>query len=580
MSARPPAARSWRGSWERDPSHWPLPLTPAFRSFYWPWQAAAFAAMFAESGFIARGVRWRDLDGYGYFQGVPVGGWTPPRRLTPLLARGWRLHPALRSRVHRAARQADGRHDRALLARWEGEWKLRVAAELAEALATDLAALDERALATHLRRVCARAAAYVTIHFLLHGAIAPAVARLDRLCRATPALAAIAATDLLMGLSAASSRPGWALADLATMLRARPALRERLEQAGDVAVEQLEQIDAEFGGAFRSWIGEFGHRVTARYEFVAPTLAEQPERVLRLARDLAARPAEPNREQAVHVRRETLVAEARARLGAGPARAEFEEALAAAQRAYPVRDGNTVLTFGANFAVVRYALLEVGRRWAGSVLDQADDVFFLTGSEIMAGIERGRPAAADSIGLHARARRRTWEAAVSAPPPPVFIGPPAYDPPLAAFPSAVADRYRGLLWYLRTVQALAGSEPEPAASPLAPTERVELRGLGAVRGRYQGRARVVLDESQFERVEAGDVLVCPITSPAWSLLFPLLGALVTDHGGVLSHPAVIAREYGLPAVVATGDATRRIPDGARVTVDGDAGTVMVEGEIG
>jgi pyruvate,water dikinase len=73
------------------------------------------------------------------------------------------------------------------------------------------------------------------------------------------------------------------------------------------------------------------------------------------------------------------------------------------------------------------------------------------------------------------------------------------------------------------------------------------------------------------------VLVCPITSPAWAAVLPLAGALVTDHGGVLSHPAVIAREFGIPAVVATGHATRLIPDGATVEVDGDAGVVRIVG---
>ena len=69
------------------------------------------------------------------------------------------------------------------------------------------------------------------------------------------------------------------------------------------------------------------------------------------------------------------------------------------------------------------------------------------------------------------------------------------------------------------------------------------------------------------------MLVCPVTSPVWSVLFPSVGALVTDSGGVLSHPAIIAREYGIPAVVATGNATRLLKDGDVVTVDGTTGRV-------
>ncbi|MDQ3146668.1 MAG: PEP-utilizing enzyme, partial [Actinomycetota bacterium] len=102
-----------------------------------------------------------------------------------------------------------------------------------------------------------------------------------------------------------------------------------------------------------------------------------------------------------------------------------------------------------------------------------------------------------------------------------------------------------------------------------------VHGLGAAPGTYEGTARVILDESGFDRIEPGDVLVCPITSPVWSMVFPSLGALVCDAGGPLSHPAIIAREFGIPAVVGAGTATAVLDDGAQVRVDGRAGTVSV-----
>jgi pyruvate,water dikinase len=82
-----------------------------------------------------------------------------------------------------------------------------------------------------------------------------------------------------------------------------------------------------------------------------------------------------------------------------------------------------------------------------------------------------------------------------------------------------------------------------------------------------------MSEAEFGKLEAGDILVCPMTSPVWSVLFPSIGALVTDTGGILSHPAIIAREYRVPAVVATGNATRLLRDGQIVTVDGTMGSV-------
>jgi phosphoenolpyruvate synthase/pyruvate phosphate dikinase len=98
-------------------------------------------------------------------------------------------------------------------------------------------------------------------------------------------------------------------------------------------------------------------------------------------------------------------------------------------------------------------------------------------------------------------------------------------------------------------------------------------GTPASAGRHTGTVRVVMGEQQFHKIQAGDVVVCPVTSPAWSVVFPSMGALVTDEGGILSHPAIIAREYGIPAVVGTGNATEALTDGQRVTVDGNTGLV-------
>lgn len=85
----------------------------------------------------------------------------------------------------------------------------------------------------------------------------------------------------------------------------------------------------------------------------------------------------------------------------------------------------------------------------------------------------------------------------------------------------------------------------------------------------------MLSPDAFDRIERGDVLVARITNPTYNVLLPMLGAIVTDRGGLLSHPAIVAREYGLPAVVGSGDATRRITDGALVEVDGTAGRVRI-----
>ena len=100
-----------------------------------------------------------------------------------------------------------------------------------------------------------------------------------------------------------------------------------------------------------------------------------------------------------------------------------------------------------------------------------------------------------------------------------------------------------------------------------------LRGTPASTGRVTGTARIVHSEADFHLLEPGDIVVCPGTRPSWSVIFPMIGGLVADAGGSLSHPAIIAREYGIPAVVAAVGATETIRDGDVITVDGREGTV-------
>ncbi len=103
-----------------------------------------------------------------------------------------------------------------------------------------------------------------------------------------------------------------------------------------------------------------------------------------------------------------------------------------------------------------------------------------------------------------------------------------------------------------------------------------LRGLGASGGAYEGPARRVAGPDEFDRIVQGDVLVTEATTEAFNILLPLLGAIVTDSGGLLSHSAIVAREYGIPGVVGTREATERIADGTLVRVDGDAGEVKIQ----
>jgi pyruvate, water dikinase len=103
----------------------------------------------------------------------------------------------------------------------------------------------------------------------------------------------------------------------------------------------------------------------------------------------------------------------------------------------------------------------------------------------------------------------------------------------------------------------------------------ELEGIAASPGVAEGPARVITSVGQLDEVQAGEILVCPITAPSWAPVFARIGAAVSDIGGIMSHAAIVSREYGLPAVVGTGFGTKRIRTGQRVRVDGTGGVVTI-----
>ncbi len=167
--------------------------------------------------------------------------------------------------------------------------------------------------------------------------------------------------------------------------------------------------------------------------------------------------------------------------------------------------------------------------------------------------------------LAARAEYRTTHTAKDAPP---FLGAPPPPPPdPSGLPPDVA----------RLMRATGIALDSLFGSSEAEHEQDRLRGLAASPGVYEGPARLVGGPSEFGRIVQGDVLLTPATTEAFNILLPLLGAIVTDNGGLLSHSAIVAREYGIPGVVGTREATERIADGTRVRVDGTAGEVTVLG---
>ena len=222
----------------------------------------------------------------------------------------------------------------------------------------------------------------------------------------------------------------------------------------------------------------------------------------------------------------------------------FKRLLAETQRLVPIREEQTrELTIA--WPAMRRAVLRIGEALAArGVLAAPDDVFFLTRAEALAALD-GDPMTVDVAGR--RATREEQAKLV----PPLLIG------RVNRVLRSVWDSFPRQIGAVRSDRALVSGAP---ASP----------------GRATGSVRVIRGPQDFAQLLAGEILVAPLTAPAWNPLFGLAAAVVTDVGSAAAHASIIAREYGIPAVVGCGDATVRLRTGMRVTVDGSTGNVEPE----
>jgi rifampicin phosphotransferase len=555
------------GFWQRADSHYPQPLSAYARSVLLPAANHGFRRMCAEFGLLTETVEEREIGGWVYLRAVPLGGRDlppPPDWLMKILVR---VLPSLRARVRDCVRAV--RQDRAgeWIERWHAVLRPQLEARLARLRKVELAALGDAELVRHTRSVNLLLRDSQELHMLLNHSLSVLLADFAFTCRDLLGWAEEDAFEMLLGLSEVSSAPARALRDVGVHVRRSTALQEILEDGGPLAAERMTAADAEFGAAFGGYRSSFGCR-TIRYEVADPTLAEMPELILALLRDQLRRGYDADADAAVLAgRRMQRIAEARAILrGRGEperAAARFERALVRAERAYPVREEHGFFDTMMPLALARHAALEAGRRLAArGRIAQPSDVFLLEVEESCAALESGAPR-------HELVARRQLEraAALARAAPAAYGSAPVAPPSLAALPPEARFAHEAVLWSYERIFATA-------ASARRQQDARRISGIAASAGTFTGPARIIMDESDFGRISAGDVLVCPITSPVWSVLFPSVGALVTDAGGFLSHSAIIAREYRIPAVVATGNATALLHDGQLVSVDGRAGTVI------
>ena len=357
----------------------------------------------------------------------------------------------------------------------------------------------------------------------------------------------LGAVKLMQGFGNKSVEAGRALWELSRQAAALPSVYERVrgidrENAADtIAAIRGDRAAGEFVAAFDSFLNDYGWR-TDLFELAHPAWAEDPTIPLCQMRGYLEMPDyDPDAEQRRLVaEREEARAEAFAKLS--PADADkLRDVLEMARHVVSLQeDHNFYIDQRCAFAPRRVVLATARRLVSKNQLVDANDVFYLSGVELLSAL-RGDLRDAQSIADATKSAMERWS---QLEPPPWIGAPPTQD----GVATSVMAEERG---------------PH------------ELSGNGASAGVARGPARVLMSLAEADRLRPGDVLVARTTMPAWTPLFAAAAAIVTETGGVLSHAAVTAREYGTPAVLNVADATRRIRDGQLVEVDGSQGTVRI-----
>ena len=347
---------------------------------------------------------------------------------------------------------------------------------------------------------------------------------------------------LLSGMENKTFEINRALEALATEVRRTPALRRVFEEtaAADLPAT-LEPLAADgpevaaFNARFARFLDEYGHREAAILLLSMPTWKDDPTVPLGIVRSLAATPPRPASERTPAWERARDEVLEHSILGKGALRRIFLDRLERGRMLSQVRE-DTHFYVGLAHPAERRCAMELGRRLAAvGGLDTAEDVFLLRMEEL------------ERLG-------RRW--------------PPAEE---------TVRRLREVVEDRRRRRAALANVPVVDEDPAQAPEAVEgalLTGEAGSAGVAEGPVRVIRGPAEFGKLQAGDVLVAPFTNPAWTPLFPRACAVGVDTGAAMSHAAIVAREYGVPAVMGVAGATTTLKDGQRVRVDGGRGAVF------
>lgn len=554
-----------KGPWELEATHFARPVS----RFTGPAFCEGFVKGFSE-GTARYGVLLDHLEpglanGFMYNQpvafGAPKGAMGPPPK--PVLWLLTRLHPKMRARIATSARAFDERQWRADLAQWD-EVDRPAAIDKHRAIqAVDPARLSDEELAAHVERCRRHLAAMIYLHHrytitstVVTGDLLAGVAAWTDV---TPG----EALGLLQGTSQISR--GFAAAELdaaAKAITTSDPARSLLAGSvpADAALAGLCD-DPVAGPDVRAYLDAVRYR-SVGYDVADANAGELPEMLVSALRATVAGTSASIEQQTGLDRLRAQVPEDHLD--------DFEVRVTEARVMNRLRDERGAFSDGWATGLARRALLEAGRRLAAEgKLRTVEDAADLDAAECAALLRGHAGPSADEV-----AKRVAWRTSHTIDDAPPFLrARPAPPPPVGILPLAAR---RAALAVDAVLTNLFGVPAAPAVAADAGGE-VVLRGQPVNSGVYEGPARLVEDAADFGRIQQGDVLVTRMTSPYFNVVLPLLGAIVTDRGGQLCHAAIVAREYGIPGIVGTREATARITDGMRVRVDGASGEVRLLG---
>jgi pyruvate,water dikinase len=550
-----------QGVWMLDATHWTRPLT-RFQAELFP---EPFRRGFGESlrryGSLLEYLDVGFSNGFAYYRPRPVGAPEdsdahPPREIWDELASS---HPEIRQRLATSAQVFERKLWRDDLERWDSEVKPTATRAHLELLAVDPQALDMAGLLAYLERCRENQIHAAYVHHLFN---VPALLPIGDFLVQAREWTGRSSAELLGLLRGASRDPlGTAqeLERLVDALRQDRGACELLATPAEPAevIAALRSLPGEAGMAAAAYVDRVGYRPVNGEDVGEPSVHELPELIVAAIRSAVEPPASGTEMEELESRTSDVRGDV-----PDEHRSAFDELLAEARAVSRLRDERGSYADLWAIGIMRRAIVAAGARLArsGRIADPAHLTEAGYG-ELRTLVASGDGPTAEE--LAARARYRLQARYADAPP---FLGgepgpplPPEWLPPAAA----------------RLERAIGAVVAEMLFAPPPQTEGRRVRGVAVSPGVYEGTARLVHSSDEFGRIAHGDVLVTNSTTTAFNIVLPLLGAIVTDRGGLLSHAAIVAREYGIPAVVGCSDATTVVADGDRVRVDGRSGEVEV-----